>query len=170
MPTGAADMMMPTSVVLVVESITGTLNSDVSIGATNSEAPCSLSSVSRQSSVEITSLVADVAGEACDDDDPDAHNRGGVIAGDSVVMTWAGQPAEQTECATGIASLATPGVTASDLSMVRAVDAVPLMGSPSRIPSQATTGASTGMTSTVNMGAPAGVESGVNTGASWLGY
>jgi hypothetical protein len=128
-------MMTQASVVLVVESITGILNSEVNTGATNSEAPCPPSSMSRQSLVETTSLVADVAGEACDDGDPDAHNRGGVVAGDSMVMTWVAQPAEQTECTTGIASLAAPGVTASDLSIVRAVDAAPLMGSPSRVPS-----------------------------------
>jgi hypothetical protein len=120
--------------------------------------------------VETTSLVTDVAGEACDGGDPDAHNRGAVVAGDSMVMTWVAQPAEQTEYTIGIASLATPGVTASDLSIVRAVDAAPLMGSPSRVPSQATTGVSTGMTSMVKMGAPAGVKSGVDTRASWLVY
>jgi hypothetical protein len=35
-------MMMEASVVLVVESITGILNSEVNTGSTNSEAPCPL--------------------------------------------------------------------------------------------------------------------------------
>jgi hypothetical protein len=63
---------MSTSVVLDVESLTGTGNSELSTGVAVSEGPCSQSSLAGPTLLEITSLVADMAGVA---DEMNAHTN-----------------------------------------------------------------------------------------------